>query len=82
MNFNLPLPSVIAQHITRTRTYNTDDLFAGNAVPTNERGYGTEIHLEAGVRSAVLTELTQRVALNNKALKEWNAAFDAAVELI
>jgi hypothetical protein len=74
----LPLASEVSKHITNTRTYDTDSLFAGEPVLCTEGGYGTQIFLERGVRMNILLEMTGKSALNQEWNKEWNTLFDRA----
>jgi hypothetical protein len=74
----LPLVSEVSEHITNTRTFDTDSLFAGDPVLAPEGGYGTQIFLERGVRMNILLEMTGKSALNEEWNKEWNLVFDSA----
>jgi len=78
ISHGLPLVSEVSEHITNTRTYDTDSLFSGEPVLSPEGGYGTQIFLERGVRMHILLEMTGKSTLNQEWNKEWNAVFDSA----
>ena len=74
----LPCISEVCAHIEETRSFDTDGLFAGTAVPVPRGTYGSQLWLEQGVRMNILREMTGRVALNREWMKRWDAIFDLA----